>query len=315
MVELYLAPLRRDLEGTVWHKCLTAMQFVDDRLGWAVGSAQIVRTTNAGRTWSNLFDESMAQLAFAPKKLSAPTRESCWVIDTIGSGKTRCLFTVDGGRTWLPLELGSSQYPQDIFFSNSQRGWLICDNGTVEGGVPAIQSTWNGGQTWQSQQLNIEGRPEIIRFFDRKYGWLVERTLKNVQTESISRLHRSIDGGATWNFVRAFDDRILDLRIRDRKQIFVCGESGLIAFSHNGGVKWHRFRTGTSIAINVVALGSDQTVVAGGDFGCLLLSRDQGDTWRQLHGLDSDVNLVGAYMLSESQLIVCSSISISYVDM
>lgn len=313
MVELYLAPSRRDPEGTVWHKCLTAMQFVDDRVGWAVGSGQIVRTTNGGRTWSNLFDVSMAQLAFAPKKLSAPTSDRCWVIDTIGSGKTRCLFTVDGLQTWLPLELGLSRYPRDIFFLNSQRGWLICDNGTVEGGVPAMRSTSNGGQTWQSQQLNIEGRPEIIRFFDYKYGWLVERILTNVQTESISRLHRSVDGGATWDFVRAFDDRILDLRICDRKHIFVCGESGLIASSHNSGLKWHRFRTGTSAAINFVTL-SDQALVAGGDFGSLLFSRDHGNTWRQLHGVNSDANFVGAYLLSESKLIVCSSISISYVD-
>ena len=150
------------------------------------------------------------------------------------------------------------------------------DNGTIEGGVPAIRSTQNGGQSWQSQQLNIEGRPEIIRFFDYKYGWLVERILTNVQTASISRLHRSTDGGETWDFVKAFDDRILDLRIRDRKQIFVCGESGLIASSHNGGLKWHRFRTGTSVAINFVTLGGDQTIVAGGDFGSLLLSRDHG---------------------------------------
>ena len=168
MVELYLAPLRRDLDGTVWYKCLTDMQFVDDRVGWAVGSAQIVRTTNAGRTWRNLFDQSMHQLAFAPRKLSAPTRNTCWVIDTIGSGKTKCLFTVDGGLTWLPLELGSTQYPRDIFFFNSERGWLLCDNGTVDGGVPAIWTTLNGGQTWQPQQLYIEGRPEIIRFFDHK---------------------------------------------------------------------------------------------------------------------------------------------------
>lgn len=82
------------------------MQFVDDRVGWAAGSGQIVRTTNGGKTWSNLFDVSMAQLAFAPKKLSAPTRDACWVIDTIGSGETRCLFTVDRVQTWLPLELG-----------------------------------------------------------------------------------------------------------------------------------------------------------------------------------------------------------------
>jgi hypothetical protein len=91
--------------------------------------------------------------------------------------------------------------------------------------------------------------------------------------------------------------------------------SGLIALSHDSGLKWHRFRTGPSVAINFVTLGGDQSVVAGGDFGFLLLSRDQGDTWRQLHGLDSDVNLVGAYLLSESKLIVCSSISITYVDM
>src|SRR5215213_4594797 len=138
MNELYLAPSRRDPEGTVWYKCLTAMQFVDDRVGWAVGSTQLVRTTDAGRTWSNLFHQSTVQLAFAPKKLSAPTRETCWVIDTVGSGRVRCLFTMDGGESWLPLELESSQYPRDIFFFNSHRGWLICDSGTFEGGFPVI---------------------------------------------------------------------------------------------------------------------------------------------------------------------------------
>ena len=111
MVEPYLAPSRRDPDGTVWHKCLTAMQFVDARVGWAVGSAQILRTTSAGRTWRNLFDESMDWLTFAPKKLSAPTRDTCWVIDTIGSGKSRCLFTGDGCQTWLPLALDLAQYP------------------------------------------------------------------------------------------------------------------------------------------------------------------------------------------------------------
>lgn len=314
MVELYLAPSRRDPDGTVWHTCLAAMQFVNDRAGWAVGSGQIVRTTNGGRTWSNLFDVSMAQLAFAPKKLSAPTSDTCWVIDPIGSGKTRCLLTVDGGQTWLPFELGSLQYPRDIFFFNSQRGWLICDNGTIEGGVAAMTSTPDGGQTWRSQQLNIEGRPEIIRFFDHKYGWLVERILTNGQTESISRLHRSTDGGETWDFVRAFDDRILDLRICDRKKIFVCGESGLIASSDNGGLKWRRFNIGTTVAINVLTVGRDQTLVAGGDFGILLVSRDRGHTWRRLQGTDSNANYVGIYVLSESQLIACSSTFISCID-
>ena len=314
MGELYLAPSRRNHEGTVWHKCLTAMQFADDRVGWAIGSGQIVRTTNAGRTWTNLFDESMAQLAFAPKKLSVPTRDTCWIIDTIGSGRTRCLFTVDGGQSWLPLELGSSQYPRDIFFFNSQRGWLICDSGTIEGGLAAIRSTVDGGETWHSQPLNIEGRPEIVRFFDGKHGWLVERILTNDQTGSISRLHTSTDGGETWDFVTAFNHRILDLKIRERTQIVVCGDSGLIASSHNGGLKWHRSKTGISAAINFVTSG-DQTFVAGGDFGSLLLSRDRGDTWQRLNGFDNDANLVAAHLLSESKLIVCSSNSITYVDM
>ena len=315
MVELYLAPSRVDAEHTVWHKCLTAMQFVDNRVGWAVGAAQIVRTTNSGRTWSNLFDESMVQLAFAPKKLSAPTRDICWVIDSIGSGKTRCLFTIDGGQAWSPLELALSQYPRDLFFFNSQRGWLVCDNGTLEGGVPAIISTADGGQTWRSKQLNIEGRPDIIRFFDHKYGWLVEGILTNAQMATVSRLHRSTNGGETWDFVTAFDDRILDLRIHHHKQILVCGESGLIASSHNGGLKWQHVKTGTRVAINFITSGSDQILVAGGDFGSLLLSRDQGDTWRQLRASDSDANYVGAHVLSESKLIACSSISISYIDM
>ena len=169
-------------------------------------------------------------------------------------------------------------------------------------------------QWFDCTRLNIEGRSEIIRFFDHKYGWLVERILTNAQTESISRLHRSTNGGETWEFVTVFDGRILDLRVKDHRQIFVCGESGLIASSHNGGLKWRRLKTGISVAVNFIALGSDQTLVAGGDFGSLLLSRDQGNTWRQLHGPGSDVNFVGAYVLSESKLVACSSISISYVD-
>ena len=177
-----------------------------------------------------------------------------------------------------------------------------------------MMSTANGGQTWQSQPLNIKGRPELIRFFDHKCGWLVERVLTKAQTESISRLHRTTNGGETWDFVATFDDRINDLRARDHKQIFVCGESGLIASSQNGGLRWRRFKTGTTVAINFITLGSDQLLVAGGDFGCLLLSRDQGETWRQLQDPYTDANYVAAYELSESKLIACSSTSISYIE-
>src|SRR5689334_11672300 len=136
MRELYRVPSRIDQRSTVWYRCLTAMQFTDDRVGWAVGSAQIIRTTDSGRRWTNVFDENMLELAFAPKKLSAPTQNLCWTIDTVGSGKTKCLFTLDGGQSWLPFGLDSSQFPRDVFFFTAQRGWLICDNGTIEGGAP-----------------------------------------------------------------------------------------------------------------------------------------------------------------------------------
>lgn len=307
--ELYRAPHRTDRDGIVWYECLSDMHFASPRVGWAVGSGQILCSGDGGKTWNNQYTDFMASSFFAPHRVSMPSQNSCWVIDTVGFGQNRCFHTRDGGRNWEASKFASA-YPKDVFFINSQRGWLITDDGKMLSGGGSIHATIDGGKTWKTGRLKIKGRPEVIRFISSRAGWLVERVISKDQGRSIGRLHKSKDGGSTWESVATFDNRILDLAVLDQERIFVSGEGGLIAATRDAGQSWQRLRTKTHAAINSIAFDGNRTVIAAGDFRTLLISDDGGSSWSRLRTPAEDSNWVRACMVSSSQAIVASTTAI-----
>jgi photosystem II stability/assembly factor-like uncharacterized protein len=104
--------------------------FVDTQTGWVVGESGILKTTDAGLTWSN-------QPTGVPGASSFSTgffinAQIGWVI---GSS---LLKTTDGGANWVTQTPGTGISIRRIYFSDAQTGWAVGNSG-------AILKTTNGG--------------------------------------------------------------------------------------------------------------------------------------------------------------------------
>ena len=185
----------------------------------AVASGGVWKTTNAGVTWTPIFDNegsySIGAIAIDPKN---PL--TVWV----GTGENNSQRSVsygnglyksdDGGRTWRNVGLRTSEHIGRIAIDPKDSHIVyVAAQGPLwgAGGERGLFKTTDGGRTWKNV-LNISentGVTDVVidpndpntlycaSYQRRRHMW----TLINGGPESA--LYKSTDAGATWNKLRA----------------------------------------------------------------------------------------------------------------
>jgi photosystem II stability/assembly factor-like uncharacterized protein len=143
------------------------------------------------------------------------------------------LKTEDGGLTWVdftppdPISTSAERLWTDAFFLDSQTAWVIYPkidpDGDVLRGTPGhIWQTRDGGRTWDRSfdfgggyRLYSEGDYRL-EFVDPSHGWLWT-SVHWVQLSTSSSLHRSTDGGRTWDYELGPEEQYFD-------ELGCCGE-------------------------------------------------------------------------------------------
>jgi photosystem II stability/assembly factor-like uncharacterized protein len=135
--------------GTVpFDGLLTAVTFVSEKEGWAVGHGGVVlHTTDGGREWT-----------LAAAMPGGPTLLSIWFKDArrgIITGAYGAAFaTDDGGRTWKPLTVRAGRdgeiHLNHIFGASDGTLYIAAETGA------AFRST-DGGASWTSLQTGASG--------------------------------------------------------------------------------------------------------------------------------------------------------------
>jgi len=305
--EIYEVPRRVDEEGHVWYRCLSDMDFATAKVGWAVGSTQILHTRDGGKTWLNQFKENEGCHFLNPHRVFAVSQNLCWIVAVSSGTDIRCCYTSDGGETWKGKRFEHEIHPNDLFFIDSKRGWLISDNGRLPASEGRIQVTEDGGESWQALEVRIDCKPHKIRFLDVQQGWLIEHYVNHDQTRTFSRLHASDDGGHSWRKIARFDRPIFDLHPLDENHLFVVGEIGYIAKTTDGGQSWKRIESRSRANFNAVRFYSDRVGIALGDFNTLLLSIDGGQTWEKIRTTTNSDNFVNAHFQTNRRGILASN--------
>src|SRR4030095_9115247 len=101
-----------------------ATSFVDNRLGWAVGSGGAVyRTINGGRTWQQQRSGVDVDL-YDVKFLDAVEG---WAVGAEGT----IIYTSNGGLNWTTQRSNTSHPLERIFFADRTHGWAVGFGGTV----------------------------------------------------------------------------------------------------------------------------------------------------------------------------------------
>ena len=194
--------------GSAPYATVDGIVFRGAQTGWAFGSRDesqpakqgristvtrptILRTSDGGATWS--------ETKLAPSIPAVTLKRGFFVdpqhgwavggdIDEDVTGAV--LRTTDGGATWTVVTPNSKQIPNDIFFVDANRGWLVgaTEDDAGEPGPSEVLTTTDGGATWQSQ-AKVPTSLRGIQFADAQNGWAVG---------AAGKIYRTTDGGATW---------------------------------------------------------------------------------------------------------------------
>lgn len=126
--------LLSDDGGRSWHQAqsvptrvtLTALDFVDDRHGWAVGHGGIVLATDDGGEHWTIRHRAGSDVALFSVHFDDPRRGL--VVGSFGFAAR----TVDGGATWERVRLGDDDVHLYQIFSDAKGAtWIAAETGTV----------------------------------------------------------------------------------------------------------------------------------------------------------------------------------------
>jgi photosystem II stability/assembly factor-like uncharacterized protein len=262
--------------GATWIICntlpngWTPFRFLDYNTGFAFYGDSVIKTTDAGITWSK------PKFASTKEYIASTSvgKDTIYILDM------GLFFSSDRGETWVSM-LGHEPgvtFATSISFSDSKHGWVmgriqsvqpnpqaaglgkttnggqtwtqpytgidddfICgyaidSNKVFAAGNNAVYLSTNGGNNWQRIALNVSGGIGFyaMTFTDSIHGWGVGGI-----GNSWGGIMDTKDGGLTWNL--QFIDTLgplFDVSFVDSLTGWAIGDKGMILHTINGGKSW-----------------------------------------------------------------------------
>lgn len=257
-----------DDRGATWRQVavpvsvtLTAVQFANEKQGWATGHSGVVLATgDGGESWTRQLDgRAAAQLAVnAARAMGLRLGVDNPVVKRALAAAAR--FESDGPDK--PL--------LDLYFSDALHGMVV-------GAYGLAFVTADGGKTWES----------ALELLDNPKGLHLNAIAGDGQNIVIAGeqglMLRSTDGGK--QFVRVetpYHGSWFAVHVGAARQLVVGGLRGNAYFSPDLGATWSRIDFGTQASITSLAMGSEKRLFATNQAGALFASIDGGRTFERL---------------------------------
>ncbi len=259
-------------------KQLLDVSVLDANTVVAVGdSGAIVRTTNAGMTWSIPTSNTLCALE-AVHFVNATTG---WAV---GTDRT-ILKTTDGGATWFTQSFTlTNRIAWDVFFINTTTGWVITrDN--YAGYRAYLYKTTDGGASWSGSMTNVYSNLYSVRFTSATVGWMMGVSGTIIKTT---------DGGTNWtNRTSGTTNTLLSSCFTDAQTGYAVGYSGTILKTTDAGETWSSLVSGTASTLSSVDFVDSQNGWVVGVGGIILSTTNGGATWKsQSSGKSGSLNAV-----------------------
>ncbi|MEB0046010.1 MULTISPECIES: WD40/YVTN/BNR-like repeat-containing protein [unclassified Pseudomonas] len=253
--------LYSDDQGTTWtqakvpsRQLLTAVFFVDEKHGWAVGhDAQILASEDGGVTWNKQFEDLKRESPLLDvwfKDLS-----SGFAVGAYGA----LLETTDGGKHWDDVSDrldNAEQYHLNAIAAVKDAGLFVVG----EQGSMFRSADW--GQTWEKLEGPYEGSLFGV------IGTGQSNTLLAFGLRG--NLYRSTDFGTTWEPVElkaargALEFGLSGATLLDDGSIVIVGNGGSVIRSSDNGETFSVFNRPDRISVSsVTAAGNGNLILAG----------------------------------------------------
>ncbi|POA35662.1 MULTISPECIES: YCF48-related protein [unclassified Pseudomonas] len=253
--------LYSDDQGQTWtqakvpsRQLLTAVYFVDDKHGWAVGhDAQILASEDGGVTWIKQFEDLKREaplLAVWFKDVS-----SGFAVGAYGA----LLETTDGGKNWA--DVGDHLDNPDQYHLNAIAA--VKDSGLfIVGEQGSMFRSPDWGQTWERLKGPYQGSLFGV-IGTAKPATLLAYGLRG-------NLFRSTDFGSTWEQVElkaargALEFGLSGATLLDDGSIVIVGNGGSVVRSSDDGVTFSVFNRPDRISVSAVtAAGNGNLILVG----------------------------------------------------
>ena len=254
----------RQVSGTASELNAVFVQ-ADGRNGVAVGAGgTIVRTTDAGATWSR----PPSGTAFNLNGVWFSTTTEGWAVGNSGT----VLHTSDGGQSWTrAANVGVGDVLFDVQFAGPDSGWVV-------GGSGLVLRTVDGGGSWQATRLPTIFALHGVAFSGPLEGWAVG--VGGV----IAGTH---DGGDTWFITPGLTAQTLEsVWRRGPDEAWAVGAQGVAprTIVTPDSVAWELRNAGASRQLQDVHYPTDLIGYAVGFDaaigGMVLRTDDGGVTWQ-----------------------------------
>ncbi|MBL7989202.1 MAG: hypothetical protein JNJ94_14155 [Chlorobi bacterium] len=266
--------------GTTDH--LLGLYFIDSLHGFASSiSGTILQTTDGGERWqpqNSPKQNILTRIAFA-------TSQRGFILADSG----RALRTNDGGNTWSVVQIyqESSQPLADIAFSDSLHGIIV--GGKQNYGY--VLRTTDGGETWK--RLGVDSLPRYTGVSCNGATCAVVGYQVGPSRAGVVLI--SNDKFASW---RLADTAGLNhypntVAVIDSQRIIAMGQLprftdtlGVLAvLTVDGGKTWKGIKSGIRTDVygfSDIAKNSNNDLLGVGQNSCIVISKDNGKTWREL---------------------------------
>ncbi|NVJ50460.1 MAG: hypothetical protein HWE13_11320 [Gammaproteobacteria bacterium] len=233
---------------------LTAVTFIDDQTGYAVGHQQVImKTSDGGETWSLQYQEA-DDLAY-PALMDVWFRDGGWGVAIGAYGLI--LHTANGGQDWEPVDIENLSDPDfglPHFYSldfdgRNNRLYMAGELGFI-----AVSEDF--GQTWQALESPYDG--SFFNIAVSRNGSLLAMGLRG-------HLFRSTDQGATWEEIETETTASINKMVSVKgAQIMFLAVDGIMLFSNDDGksVTPIQYKERTGLMAGVLADLNDLVVVS-----------------------------------------------------
>ncbi len=199
---------------------------------------QLLYTNDAGETWNTLYmvDAGALALNYFGYCIWFSSSNNGYV-----GGYNGYAYTTNGGTVWAKMDLKTALgigvsdyfYTRDIYFYDTNTGWIVGDDGL-------IAYTTNGGTSWTKQNWGkdpvkvTDADLKCISFIDSQHGWI---------GGSNGVILITTDGGAHWVPQAAPETQtVVDIDFVSATKGFTVGGSYKdLYYTENAGTTWNKY--------------------------------------------------------------------------
>jgi photosystem II stability/assembly factor-like uncharacterized protein len=102
----------------------------------------------------------------------------------------------------------------------------------------------------------------------------------------------STDGGSTFNLVQVNGMTLKSIFFIDENTGWVCGNTGYIGVSTDGGMSWNAQSTSSLFDLNSIKFSDSMNGIVSGNNGTILNTSNGGASWNNIANIFSDNNLL-----------------------